>query len=71
MTTFRFEESNMNPTAIKATFCNFRNIQTRKVVQIVCEVPIEQAGQVYESLGWPDASDPKWVAICLLNENAS
>jgi len=58
-----------NSAAIKATFCNFKNIAGRKVVQIICEVPIEYAGQVYENLGWPDAANPKWVAIALLNED--
>lgn len=59
----------MDHAIIRATFCNLKNIAGRKVVQIICEVPVEQAGQVYECLGWPDASDPKWVAIALLNED--
>lgn len=59
-----------DPAAIKATFCNFRNIAGRKVVQLVFEIPVEQGGQAYEALGWPDAADPKWCGIALLNEDA-
>jgi hypothetical protein len=59
-----------NSAAIRATFCNLKNIAGRKVVQVICEVPVEQAGQVYEALGWPDASNPKWVAIAMLNLDA-
>lgn len=56
-------------TAFKATFCNFRNIAGLKVMQIHLEVPIEQADQVYDILGWPDPANPKWVAVALLNED--
>lgn len=59
----------MNHAAIRADFCNLKNIQGRKVVQIILEVPVEQAGMVYESLGWPDATAPKAVAVCLLKED--
>ena len=59
------------PAAIKATFCNFKNIAGRKVVQLIFEIPVEYASEAYETLGWPDASDPKWAAICLLNEDAT
>ena len=40
--------------AIKATFCNFKNIAGRKVVQLIFEIPVEQASQAYETLGWPN-----------------
>ena len=59
------------PAAIRATFCNFKNIAGRKVIQIICEVKVEDGGLVYEALGWPDAANPKWVAIALLNEDAT
>lgn len=60
----------MDKAAIRATFCNIRNIAGRKVVQLIMEIPVEQAGQAYEAFGWPDAANPKWVAIALLNEDA-
>lgn len=59
-----------NPAAIRATFCNLKNIAGRKVVQVICEVPVEHAGKVYEAFGWPDASNPKWVAIAMLDLDA-
>lgn len=61
----------MTPAIIQATFCNLKNVMGRKVVQIICEVPVEQAGKVYETLGWPDATDPKWVFIGLRNEDVT
>lgn len=61
----------MDHAAIRATFTNIRNIQGRKVVQLIFEIPVEQAGRVYDSLGWPDATESKWCAIALLNEDAA
>lgn len=61
----------MTHAAIKATFCNFKNIAGRKVVQLICEVPVEKADEVYQNLGWPSPADPKWVAIALLDEDAT
>ena len=58
-----------NPAAIKATYCNVKNIAGRKVVQLIFEIPVEQAGLAYNSLGWPSPADPRWVAIALLNED--
>ena len=60
----------MDKAVIRADFCNLKNIQGRKVIQIICEVPVEQAGMLYQALGWPDAHSPKAVAIALLNEDA-
>jgi hypothetical protein len=59
-----------NPAAIRADFCNIKNVMGRKVIQIVCEIPVERANEVYQTLGWPDAHSPKAVAIALLNEDA-
>jgi hypothetical protein len=57
------------PAAIKVTFVNFKNIVGRKQLQLHFEIPIEQAGLVYSALGWPDAADPKWCVVALLNED--
>jgi len=51
----------------KATFHNIRNVMGRKVAQVILEIPIEQGASVTDILGWPDPSNPKWVAVCLLN----
>ena len=56
------------PAAIRATFHNFKNIWGRKVLQLHFEVPIEEAGKVYEALGWPDPANPEWVGIALLKK---
>ena len=56
------------PAAIKATYCNFKNIAGRKVVQLIFEIPHEEAPIAYEALGWPNAVDPCWVAIAKLDE---
>ena len=61
----------MNRAIIQADFCNIRNIMGRKMVQIICEVPMERANSVLDALGWPDATCPKKVAIALLNEDAA
>ena len=55
---------------IRADFCNLKNIQGRKVIQIICEIPVERAYELTEALGWPDAHSPKAVAIALLDEDA-
>ena len=57
--------------AFKATFHNIRNVMGRKVVQVICEVPIEEGSKVTDILGWPDPSNPKWIVIALLNEDAA
>lgn len=58
-----------NPAAIRADFCNVKNVMGRKVIQIICEIPVERADQLYQAFGWPDATQPKAVAIALLNED--
>jgi len=59
----------MEHAAIRADYCNLKNIMGRKVIQIVLEIPVERAHELYQSLGWPDATSPKAVAIALLNED--
>jgi hypothetical protein len=54
--------------AFRATFCNLKNIAGRKVMQVICEVPVEQADVVLDALGWPDPANPRWVAIALLKD---
>ena len=61
----------MDHANLKATFCNLKNIQGRKVVQLIFEIPIEQAEKACMILGWPDAIDPKWCVLALLNEDVN
>lgn len=56
--------------AFHATYSDFRLIKTRKIIQIVCEVPLERANEVLRVLGgMPDPAAEKWCAIAVLNLN--
>jgi hypothetical protein len=56
------------PAVIEATFCGFRTVGGRKQLQLTFEVPIEHSAKVLHALGSPDAVDPSWVAIALLDK---
>ena len=56
------------PAAIKATFADFRPVKTRKLMQLVFEVPIEQADAALSALGGvPLPDQERWVAIARLD----
>lgn len=59
----------MDHAIIRASYTNIKNIQGRKQIQIICEVPMERAHEVFDVLGWPSAHESKYVAIALLNED--
>ena len=61
----------MDHAALTADFCNLKNIQGRKTVQLIFEIPIEQAEKACMVLGWPNAIEPKKCAIALLNEDTN
>ncbi len=52
---------------IKATFAEWKMIKTRKVLQLVLEIPLEQQGEVLTRLGPPMPDQEKWVAVALLD----
>lgn len=55
------------PSAIKATYADYRRIKGRKVLQVILEVPLEQAQMVHKYLGEPSCSDKEiWVGVALL-----
>lgn len=59
------------PAAIRGCFSDFKIIRTRKLCQIIIEVPIEQADSALAALGGvPRSDDEKWVAIARLDINA-
>jgi hypothetical protein len=59
------------PAAIQGTFADFKLVKTRRTVQIVIEVPIEQADQALAALGGlPQPAEEKWVAIARLETKA-
>jgi len=55
---------------IKATFSEWRMVKGRKVLQIICEVPLEAQRQVFEALGAPMPDAETWVAIARLRRDA-
>lgn len=52
--------------AIQGDYADFKIVRTRKVCQIVVEVPIERAGEVFERIGMPDPGGGKPCAIALI-----
>jgi hypothetical protein len=52
--------------AIRATYSDWRPVKSRKVLQLVMEVPIEQTEQVLTILGAPMPDREMWVAIARL-----
>lgn len=58
-------------SAISATFSDFKLVRTRKVAQLVMEIPIEHADQALMTLGGvPQASTETWVGIARIEEQA-
>jgi hypothetical protein len=57
------------PAAIfRACYSDWRLIRTRKCVQLVFEVPLEESNKAYEALGgMPNSGEEAWVAIARLN----
>lgn len=54
-------------TAFQATYSDWKLIRTRRVVQIVLEVPVEQADQAYKVLGgMPLSGEETWVGVARL-----
>ena len=57
----------MTDAVVKGTYSDFKLIKTRNVVQMIIEVPIEQAEQITTKFGMPQPHEEKWVAVALLN----
>lgn len=57
-----------NPAAFKATLVDFKNIRTRKLVQIVFEAPIEDADRILAGLGgYGTLGKESWWAVARLD----
>jgi hypothetical protein len=65
------EEPDYESAIIKATYSDYRRVKGRKVLQLIFEVPIEQAPQIHERFGEPAPDGSTWVAIARLNEGAA
>ncbi len=55
--------------AITGTYADFKLIKTRKVAQMVIEIPVESAQAVIEKFGIPQPHQERWVAVALLNSS--
>jgi hypothetical protein len=56
------------PAAIQATFSDVKIIRSRKVCQLVLEIPLEQADAALATLGGiPQPQSDCWVAVARLN----
>jgi hypothetical protein len=53
---------------IEATYTEWKMIKTRKVLQLILEIPLERQGDVLIRLGPPMPDREKWVAVALLDE---
>ena len=56
----------MTQAAFKATYSDLRFIKSRKVAQIVLELPLEQADGFIQAFGAPNPASETWCAIARL-----
>lgn len=56
--------------AIQASLCDWKNVKTRSVVQLILEVPVEQALAAFQTLGMPQPGTEIPVAVALLKSAA-
>jgi hypothetical protein len=56
-----------DPAIISGDFSTFRHVQGRKVLQLVIEIPAEQAASVFSTFGYPGSGNPIPVAVARLN----
>lgn len=59
-------------SAFKAVYSDFKLVKTRGVIQVILEVPVEQADAAYEVLGgMPQPSKERWFAVAALAPGAA
>ena len=56
----------MTQAAFKATYSDLRFVKSRKVAQIVLELPLEQADSFIKAFGTPNPASETWCAIARL-----
>ena len=59
----------MEHAAIQGTFADLKSVKTRSVVQMVVEIPIEQAERVVSLFGFPQPGAEIAVAVARLDQN--
>lgn len=58
----------MKPSAIRATYSDWKLVRTRQVIQLVFEVPLADADAAYEVIGgMPNPSNERWFGIAPLD----
>ena len=58
----------MTKAAIHAEYVDYRTVKTRKVLQIILEVPIEKARELHTKIGYPGIDENQiFCAIAKLN----
>ena len=60
----------MEHIAIQGTFADLKSVKTRSVVQMVVEIPIEQAEAVVKAFGFPQPGAEIAVAVARLDVKA-
>lgn len=53
--------------AFVGTYSDLRFVKSRKVAQVVIELPIEEANRFLQAFGAPNPTQESWVAIARLN----
>jgi hypothetical protein len=57
----------MSTAVITATWSDYRRVKSRKCIQLVFEVPMEQWPAAYKVLGEPEIETSQWFAIAKMN----
>ena len=57
----------MTDAVIKGEYADFKLVKTRNVVQMIIEVPIEQATLITTRFGIPNPNESCWVAVAKLD----
>ena len=52
---------------IQGTYADFKVIKSRKVAQMIIEVPLEAANNLVEMFGLPRPDQEQWVAVAALD----
>lgn len=59
-----------SPAAFQGTYSDMRIVKSRKVIQVVVELPVEQGQAFVAAFGVPDPATETWVAIARLDPKA-
>lgn len=58
----------MESTPIQADFVDVKSVKTRSMIQLIFEIPIEEADNVMKALkGWPQPGTNRVCAIVLMD----